>query len=97
MTKLEVNYFFIIELYCKVYIYNFNQEEMLCIYIKDTFILVELNRHRQKTKYTLKKKKKKDYMFYPVLLLLVWTIPFLLENWSHIHDKTDLSSHISEH
>lgn len=58
MTKLEVNYFFIIELYCKVYIYNFNQEEMLCIYIKDTFILVELNRHRQKTKYTLKKKKK---------------------------------------
>ena len=62
MTKLEVTYFFIIELYCKVYIYNFNQEEMLCIYIKDTFILVELNRHRQKTKYTLKKKKKKLYV-----------------------------------
>lgn len=41
MTKLEVNYIFITELYCKIYIYNFNQEEMLCIYIKDTFILVE--------------------------------------------------------
>lgn len=67
MTKLEVNYFFIIELNCKVYIYNFNQEEMLCIYIKDTFILVEENRHRQKTKYTFKKLKK-DYAFYLVLL-----------------------------
>lgn len=78
MTKLEVNYFFIIELNCKVYIYKFNQEEMLCIYIKDTFILVEENRHRQKTKYTFKKLKRLRVLPGPTLLF--WTIPFLLEN-----------------
>lgn len=68
---------------------------MLCIYIKDTFILVEENRHRQKTKYTFKKLKRLRVLPGPTLLF--WTIPFLLENWSHVHIKSDLSSHISEH
>ena len=59
MTKLEVNYFFIIELYCKVYIYNFNRGRNALHLHQGHIYSSGIKQTQTKDQVHIKKKKKK--------------------------------------